>query len=245
MRLAGKVALITGASGSIGSAIGRAFTSEGANLVLTGRRTDPGSIPDGSAYLAGDILDEEFVANLVERARSTFGRLDVLVNCHGLQYDSDLLVTDRIDAEAVMDTNVIGPFLTMKHAIPLMLENGSGSVVNIASRLGIVGIADQALYSASKGALIMLSKGAAIDFAGRGIRVNVVAPGLTATETLIAAFSRRPDPEAYLLSRASTIPMGRLAEPEEVAAAVAFMASDDASYITGAVLPVDGGYTAA
>jgi NAD(P)-dependent dehydrogenase (short-subunit alcohol dehydrogenase family) len=244
-RLSAKAALITGASGSIGRAIAARFSSEGADLILTGRRTDPTTLPDGSIYLAGDILDEGFVASLVAQARSSFGRLDVLVNCHGLQYDSDLLVTDRVEAEAVMDTNVIGPFLTMKHAIPLMLENGGGSVVNIASRLGIVGIAEQALYSASKGALIMLSKGAAIDFAQRGIRVNVVAPGLTATETIMAAFGRRPDPEAYLRSRASTIPMGRLAEPEEIAAAVAFMASADASYITGAVLPVDGGYTAA
>ncbi len=245
MELAGKVALITGASGSIGHAIATRFSRDGADLILTGRRADPGSLPDRSTYLQGDILDEGFVVNLVERARSTFGRLDILVNCHGIQYDSDLLVTDRLDAEAVMDTNVIGPFLTMKHAIPLMLESGGGSVVNIASRLGIVAIPDQALYSASKAALIMLSKGAAIDFARRGIRVNVVAPGLTATETILTAFGRRPDPEAYRRSRESTIPMGRLAEPEEVAAAVAFIASDDASYITGAVLPVDGGYTAA
>jgi len=245
MRLNDKAALITGASGSIGRAIVATLSAEGADLILTGRRADPGPIPPGTTYRAGDILDEDFVARLVESARSMFGRLDILVNCHGLQYESDLTATNRDEAEAVMNVNVIGPLLTMKHAIPLMLENGGGSIVNIASRLGIVGIADQAVYSASKGALIMLSKGAAIDYARRGVRVNVVAPGLTATETIVAAFGRRSDPVEYQRQRESTIPMGRLAEPAEVANAVAFLASDEASYITGVVLPVDGGYTAA
>ena len=245
MRLSGEVALLTGATGGIGKAIAMRFAEEGARLVLTGRRSDPGSLPDGALYQAGEILDEEFVERLVGTARSTFGRLDILVNCHGVLFDSDLVTTDRLEAEAVLDTNVIGPLLTMKHAIPLMLETGGGAIVNIASRLGIVGIADQAVYSASKGALIMLSKGAAIDFARRGVRVNVVAPGLTATEGILAGYARRPDPAASRQQRESTIPMGRLAEPEEVAAAVLFLASREASYITGAVLPVDGGYTAA
>jgi NAD(P)-dependent dehydrogenase (short-subunit alcohol dehydrogenase family) len=182
---------------------------------------------------------------VVGTARDDFGRLDILVNCHGRQFDSELELTAASDARSVLDTNVLGPLLTMKHAIPLMLESDGGSIVNIASRLGMVGIAGQVVYSASKGGLIMLSKGAAIELAGRGIRVNVVAPGLTMTPTIAAAWAKRPDPAAYRKLRESTIPMGRLAQPEEVAAAVLFMASDEASYITGAVLPVDGGYTAA
>lgn len=245
MRLEGRVALVTGATGGIGRAIARAFAAEGARMLLTGRKTEPGDIPGGAHYLAGDLLEEAFVEGLMARAQAAFGRLDILVNCHGLQYDSDLPTTDVREAKAVLDTNIVAPLLTMKYAIPLMLEGGGGSIVNIASRLGIVGIADQAVYSASKGALIMLSKGAAIDFARRGIRVNVVAPGLTATEGIEAGFRRRPDPEAYRRQRESTIPMGRLATPDEVACAVVFLASNDASYITGAVIPVDGGYTAA
>lgn len=245
MRLEGRVALVTGSTGGIGRAIAGAFGDEGARLLLTGRRAEPGALPSGARYLGGDVLDEAFVRRLMSTAREAFGRLDILVNCHGLQYDSDLRTTDIREAEAVLETNVLGPLLTMKHAIPFMLEGGGGSIVNIASRLGIVGIAEQAVYSASKGALIMLSKGAAIDFARHGIRVNVVAPGLTATEGIEAAFSRRPDPDAYRRQRESTIPMGRLARPDEIAGAVVFLASDEASYITGAVLPVDGGYTAA
>jgi dihydroanticapsin dehydrogenase len=245
MRLAGKVAVVTGASGGIGRAIAVAFHDEGAEQVLTGRSESPQGLPPGARYLAGEVLDEPFVRRLMQSARDDFGHLDILVNCHGRQFDSTLEATDLQDASDVLETNVTGALVTMKHAIPLMLETGSGSIVNIASRLGMVGIAGQVVYSASKGGLIMLSKGAAIEFAGRGIRVNVVAPGLTMTPTIAAAWAKRPDPAAYRQLRESTIPMGRLARPEEVAAAVVFMASDEASYITGAILPVDGGYTAA
>ncbi|HXG39747.1 MAG TPA: glucose 1-dehydrogenase [Candidatus Limnocylindrales bacterium] len=244
MRLADRTAIVTGASGSIGRAIAHAFAREGARLVLSGRRSDPGGLPDGATYVAGDLADEAFVEALVATCRETHGRIDILVNCHGLQHEAELVATERSDAEAILRTNVLAAFLAMKHVIPVMLAGGGGSIVNIASRLGIVGIAGQTLYSASKGGLIMLSKGAAIEYARRGIRVNVVAPGLTQTETIEAAFRRQPDPEAYRRQREATIPIGRLARPEEIASAVLFIASDEASYITGAVLPVDGGYTA-
>ncbi len=245
MRLEGKVAVVTGASGGIGRAVAAAFSAAGAHQVITGRRSNIEVSPPNSVYLAGDVLDEGFVERLIATAMETFGRLDILVNCHGYQFDSRIESTAVDDARAVLDTNVIGPLTTMKHAIPRMLDIGGGSIVNIASRLGIVGIDGQAVYSASKGALIMLSKGAAIEYAHRGIRVNVVAPGLTLTPIIERGFEREADPISYRKQREATIPMQRLAMPSEVAAAVVFLASDEASYITGAVLPVDGGYTAA
>jgi NAD(P)-dependent dehydrogenase (short-subunit alcohol dehydrogenase family) len=244
VRLRGKVAIVTGASGGIGRAIAEAFSVEGARQVLTGRTDDPGPLPDGATYVSGEILDEAFVERLAAAAVTGFGRLDILVNCHGHQFDSEIETTDLEVARRVLDVNVIGPLATMKHAVPRMLESGGGSIVNIASRLGVVGIAGQAVYSASKGGLIMLSKGAALEFADRGIRVNVVAPGLTFTPTIEHSWSRRPDPEAYRKLRESTIPMRRLATPADIAAAAVYLASDESSYVTGTVLTVDGGYTA-
>ena len=147
------------------------------------------------------------------------------------------------DAKNVLHSNLLSAFLVMKHFAPLMPATG-GSFVCVSSRLGMVGKAEEVLYSAAKGGLIMLAKGAAIEWAPRNIRVNVVAPGLTATPIIEASFQRRPDPEAYRRERESQIPLQRLATPEEVADAVLFLASSESSYVTGAVLPVDGGYTA-
>ena len=245
MRLSGRIALVTGATSDIGRAIAEQLAADGAQLVLTGRRADPGRIPDRATYLAGDLRDEAFVRDLVSSVRETRGGLDILVNCVGRQFDSDLRTTEVEDARDVFDANVIAPMLTMKYAIPAMIEQGGGSVVNIASRLGLVALAGQTVYSASKGALIMLSKGAAVDFARQGVRVNVVAPGLTATRAVEELFLRRSDPASARHERETAIPMGRLGTPAEVAQAVAFLASDEAAYITGAVLSVDGGYTAA
>ena len=129
-------------------------------------------------------------------------------------------------------------------SVPAMREGG-GQIVLVSSRLGIVGIPGQVMYTAAKGGLIMLGKGAAIELAPQNIRVNVAAPGLTETPVIEASFQRREDPEAYRAQRAATIPMRRLARPEEVAEAIYFLGSPASSYITGAVLPIDGGYTAA
>lgn len=237
--------LITGASSGIGEAVTARFRDAGARLFLTGRRTDPpASLGDGEAYLPGDLNDERFVEHLVATAVTELGPIDTIIACHGLQSDGALTEMPVETAARVLDANILSVFAVLKHAVPVIRETG-GQIVLVSSRLGMVGIADQVMYTAAKGGLIMLGKGAAIELAARNIRVNVAAPGLTETPVIEAAFQKREDPEAYRAERAATIPMRRLARPEEVAEAIFFLGSPASSYITGAVLPIDGGYTAA
>jgi NAD(P)-dependent dehydrogenase (short-subunit alcohol dehydrogenase family) len=243
MRLETMTALVTGASSGIGEAVSSHFRREGARLLLTGRRDRLDTVEPDDKYVSGDLNDEAFVASLAEHAADTFGSVDVVVLNHGLQASGPLTEMAYADAKNVLHSNLLSAFLVMKHFAPLMPAAG-GSFVCVSSRLGIVGIPGEVMYSAAKGGLIMLAKGAAIEWAPRNIRVNVVAPGLTMTPIIEASFQGRPDPEAYRRERESQIPLQRLATPEEVADAVLFLASSESSYITGAVLPVDGGYTA-
>jgi NAD(P)-dependent dehydrogenase (short-subunit alcohol dehydrogenase family) len=243
MRLEKMTALVTGASSGIGEAVSSHFRREGARLLLTGRRDRLDTAEPDDKYVSGDLNDEAFVASLAGHAADTFGSVDVVVLNHGLQASSPLTEMAYEDAKNVLHSNVLSAFSVMKHFAPLMPAAG-GSFVCVSSRLGMVGMPGEVLYSAAKGGLIMLAKGAAIEWAPRNLRVNVVAPGLTMTPIIEASFQGRPDPEAYRRERESQIPLQRLATPEEVADAVLFLASSESSYITGAVLPVDGGYTA-
>jgi len=241
--MSGRVCVVTGATSGIGKAVTSHFRREGARLLLTGRREQLDSAGPENRYVPGDLNDEQFVAALAKQAADAFGTVDVVVLNHGLQVTSPLVEMTYEDAKNVLDSNLLSAFLVMKHFAPLMPEAG-GSFVCVSSRLGIVGMADQVLYSAAKGGLIMLAKGAAIEWAPRNIRVNVVAPGLTATPIIEASIQRRPDPQAYRRERESQIPLRRLATPDEIADAVLFLSCSASSYITGVVLPVDGGYTA-
>jgi NAD(P)-dependent dehydrogenase (short-subunit alcohol dehydrogenase family) len=243
MRLEKATALVTGASSGIGKAVSSHFRREGARLLLTGRKERLDTAQPDDLYVPGDINDEGFVESLAHRAAESLGSVDVVVLNHGLQVSSPLTEMAYDDAKNVLHSNLLSAFLVMKHFAPLTPAAG-GSFVCVSSRLGIVGKPEEVLYSAAKGGLIMLAKGAAIEWAPRNIRVNVVAPGLTATPIIEASFQRRSDPEAYRHERESQIPLQRLATPEEVADAVLFLASSESSYITGAVIPVDGGYTA-
>ncbi|MFE6625407.1 SDR family NAD(P)-dependent oxidoreductase [Streptomyces sp. NPDC057740] len=243
MRLQDVNAVITGASSGIGQAVASHFRREGANLLLTGRRPElPESHPD-DLYLPGDLNDEAFVCELAAGAADRFGDVGVVVLCHGLQKSAPLSETTADDARDLLHSNLLSAFLVMKHLMPLAPRSG-GSMVCVSSRLGMVGMPNQTLYSAAKGGLIALARGAAIEWAPRGVRVNVVAPGLTMTPIIEASFQRRPDPAAYQRVREESIPLRRLATPNEVADAVLFLACPESSYVTGAVLPVDGGYTA-
>lgn len=243
MRLDKVRALVTGASSGIGEAVTATFRREGARLLLTGRREHLDSAGPDDVYVPGDLNDEGFVASLAGRAVDTFGAVDTVIVCHGRQRDSALTEMDYEDAKNVLHSNLLSAFLVMKHLAPLMPAAG-GSIVCVSSRFGIVGKPEQVMYSAAKGGLIMLARGAAVEWAPRNIRVNVVAPGLTTTPVIEAMIQRQPDPAAFRRERAATIPLQRLATPEEVADAVLFLASPESGYITGTVLPVDGGYTA-
>ena len=245
MRLVGKAALITGATGAIGGAIARRFVAAGARVVVSGSRAAWAVSPDGARYVPADLTDEDAVRSLVTTAVAELSGLDILVNAHGIDYHSDLVATPLEDVERVLAVNVVGALLTMKYAIPAMIEAGGGAIINLASRLGSVAIPGQAVYSASKGALIMLSRGAAIDVAKHKIRVNCVAPGVTATPMIDVWIAEQADPIAFSERVVGAIPLRRMATVDDVAAATLFLASDEAAYITGAVLPVDGGYTAA
>ena len=244
MRLEKATALVTGAGSGIGAAVCSHFRREGARLMLTGRREHLETAQPDDLYLPGDLNDELFVAGLAAQAADTFGSVDVVVLNHGLQASSPLTEMAADDARNVLHSNLLSAFFVMKHFAPLMPAVG-GSFVCVSSRLGMVGMPGEVLYSAAKGGLIMLAKGAAIEWAPRNIRVNVVAPGLTATPIIESSFQRRSDPEGYRRQREGQIPLQRLASPAEVADAVLVLASSESSYITGAVLPVDGGYTAA
>jgi NAD(P)-dependent dehydrogenase (short-subunit alcohol dehydrogenase family) len=213
--------------------------------VLSGARASAEGLPRDCEYLAGDVRDERYVHRLVDHAVRRFGSVDVLVNAHGVDFHSDIESTELTQASVVMEVNLMSVLALMKHVIPVMKARHAGSIVNVASRLGQVAIPGQAVYSASKGGLIMLSRGAAIDHARSGIRVNVVAPGITSTAMIDDWVRSQPGPEAFRRALEESIPMGRLALPREVATATLFLASDESSYVTGAVLPVDGGYTAA
>lgn len=237
--------VITGASSGIGEAVAERFREAGDQVLLTGRRSEvPSGLREGERYLAGDLDDEQFVRALVAEAAELFGEIDALVLCHGLQKDAALAEMPVADAAQVLDANLLSVFTVVKHATPLMSRE-RGSIVCVSSRLGMVGMAGQVLYSAAKGGLIMFARAAAVELAQQGIRVNVAAPGLTLTPKITESFAKRPDPENYTAQRASTIPLGRLAQPREVADPIYFLASPASSYVTGAVLPIDGGYTAA
>jgi NAD(P)-dependent dehydrogenase (short-subunit alcohol dehydrogenase family) len=243
------VVLITGALTGIGRAAAIVFAQEGAHIVVSGRRDKQGQelaaelqgLGAEAIFVRTDVRQDEDVRNLVDQTVKRFGRLDIAVNNAGTE-GSRGLVTDRT-AESyadTFDTNVLGVLLSMKHELRAMLPQGNGSIVNVSSAYGSVGAAGASVYVASKHAVEGLTKSAALEVAGTGVRVNVVAPGTTDTG-MLTRFTNTGENKAALVS---TVPVKRLAAPEEIAHVIAFVASADASYMTGASIPVDGGMIA-
>jgi NAD(P)-dependent dehydrogenase (short-subunit alcohol dehydrogenase family) len=242
--LSGKVAVITGASRGIGAEIVSLFLARDARVVAVSRSVEEYPEHTALATVSGDVRDPETARRAVACAREHFGGLDVLVNNAGLDHTGPVDSAPVEEVREVFDVNFFGALHMLQAAVPALRERGGGSIVNITSRLAQIGVPTMALYSASKGALLALTRGAAVELAPHGIRVNAVAPGMTQTPLLDAWLKGLPDPEAALGEVTAAIPQGRLATPRDVAEAVAFLSGDGAAYITGTSLAVDGGYTA-
>ena len=245
-----QVVLITGALTGIGRATALAFAKEGSRIVISGRREEEGKkllaelrkLGAEAEFVSSDVRHEEDVRALVDKTVARFGRLDAAINCGGTEGTPGLLTDQTAETyAATFDTNVLGTLLSMKHEMRVMLVQGNGSIVNVSSTYGRTGAAGASVYAASKHAVEGLTKSAALEVAGTGVRVNVVAPGTTDTG-MLSRFTNTDENKAALVS---TVPFKRLATPEEIAHVIAFVASANASYMTGASIPVDGGMIAA
>jgi NAD(P)-dependent dehydrogenase (short-subunit alcohol dehydrogenase family) len=244
-----KVVLITGALTGIGRATALAFAKEGAQIVVSGRRDEEGKELVAELRKAGaeadfvrsDVRHEDDVRNMIDKTVARFGRLDVAVNNAGTEGKPGPVTDQTAESYATtFDTNVLGTLLSMKHELRVMLAQGSGSIVNVSSTYGHTGAAGASIYSASKHAVEGLTKSAALEVAGTGVRVNVVAPGPIETP-MLNRFIGTDERKAGLVS---TVPLKRVGRPEEIAQTIAFISSDKASFITGASYLVDGGKTA-
>jgi NAD(P)-dependent dehydrogenase (short-subunit alcohol dehydrogenase family) len=241
-----QVVLITGGLTGIGRAAAVAFARQGAKVVVAGRRDEAGAalaeelraFGSEAAFIKADVRREDEVRALVDETVSRFGRLDVAVNNAGTEGQVGPITDQTAESyAATFDTNVLGVILSMKHEVRVMRGQGGGSIINVSSTYGHQGAAGASIYVASKHAVEGLTKSVALETSGSGIRVNAVAPGPTDTG-MLTRFTRTPENKAALVT---TVPLGRLGLSEELADAIVFIASDQASFITGHVLNVDGG----
>lgn len=252
MRLAGQVAIVTGAGSGIGRACANLFAREGAFVALVDRNADGAAETltmlraaggDGSVHV-GDVGEADFANTTVETVAAALGRLDVLLTAAGSSCGGTILTTDPADWDAVFRVNVGGTWLWARAAVPIMQRQHKGAIVTVASQLAIAGGKRNSAYIAAKGAIISLTRTMAVDFASDGIRVNALAPGAIETPMLRRSFARNADPDAVADASRKRHAMQRFGRAEEVASAALFLASDEAAFTTGVVLPVDGGWLA-
>jgi NAD(P)-dependent dehydrogenase (short-subunit alcohol dehydrogenase family) len=243
------VVLITGALTGIGRATAVAFAKEGASIVASGRREAEGkaleaelrSLGTEVAFIRADVRHDDEVRNLVDQSVARFGRIDAAVNAAGTEGQPGPLIDQSTESyAATFDTNVLGTLLSLKHELRVMQAQGHGSIINISSTYGHEGAAGAAVYAASKHAVEGLTKSAALEGAKSGVRVNAVAPGPIETG-MLNRFTGSAERKAALTK---TVPLGRVGDPAEIARAAVFLASDNASFITGQILAADGGKSA-
>ena len=244
--MAEQVVVITGALAGIGLAIAEAFARKGASVVISGRDEVKGEALEKelkaqgrkAKFIRADVRNDDDVKNLIDQAVKQYGRIDVAVNNAGTEGKRGPLTERTAETYALtFDTNVLGTMLSLKHELRVMMAQKAGSIINISSTMGRSGAANASLYVASKHAVEGLTKSAALEGAPVNVRVNVVAPGATDTE-MVTRFAGSDEAKQQMMNR---VPAKRMAKAEEVANAVVFLASDEASFITGASLPVDGG----
>src|SRR5216684_4847997 len=244
-----KVVLITGALTGIGQATALAFAKDGARVVIAGRRDEAGQnllaelrkLDAEAEYVNADVRHENDVRNLVDKTVALFGRMDVALNAAGTEGKPGPVTEQTAESyAATFDTNVLGTLLSMKHELRVMLPQRHGSIINVSSTYGHTGAAGASIYAASKHAVEGLTKSAALEAAASGVRINVVAPGPIETP-MLNRFTGTNERKAGL---AATVPLKRVGRPEEIAQTIMFLASDKASFITGASYLVDGGKTA-
>jgi NAD(P)-dependent dehydrogenase (short-subunit alcohol dehydrogenase family) len=248
-RLKGKIGIVTGAGSGIGRACALALAREGARVVLCGRRKDrieevAREIGDRAIAVAADVSRTSELNHLLDQTVSRFGGLNFLVNNAGILTVGNAEQITEEQWDHLFNVNVRSVWLLSRGALPHMRKAGGGSIINIASTLGIVGARNRAAYAPSKGAVILLTKSMAIDHGHENIRVNAICPSFVETELTAALMAQVPDPASVRRERTASHPIGRLGRPEDVAGLAVYLASDESSWTTGAALPVDGGYLA-
>ncbi len=248
-RLKNKIAIVTGAGTGIGRACALALAHEGAKVALVGRRQSlleevAGKIGDSALVLAADVTDKREIERVLERTIERFGELNVLLNNAGvLRIGTAEQITEE-QWDETFNVNVRSTWLLSSAVLPPMRNAGGGSIINMASVLGINGAPNRAAYAPSKGAVVLLTKCMALDHGHEHIRVNAICPSFIETELTAAVINKAPHPESVRAERTAVHPLGRLGRPEDVAPLAVYLASDESSWVTGTVFPVDGGYLA-
>jgi NAD(P)-dependent dehydrogenase (short-subunit alcohol dehydrogenase family) len=248
-RLTGKIGIVTGAGSGIGRACAIALARDGARVALIGRRRDrieevARELGDFAFALPADVSKTSEISRLLDQTVSRFGGLNFLLNNAGVLHVGNAEQITEAQWDDTFNVNVRAVWLLSRAALPHMRNAGGGSIINVASTLGVVGAPNRAAYAASKGAVVLLTKSMAIDYGHENIRVNAVCPSFVETELTAAVIARASDPAAVRRARTAAHPIGRLGQPEDIAGLAVYLASEESSWVTGAVFPVDGGYLA-